>query len=61
MFGLWRNLPGGRLAMTGIPFLSLHCIGVNSYLFKFMGYIEIYGQWTNDETRLETELLMSLA
>ncbi len=23
-------------------------------------YIEIYGHWTNDETRLETELLMSL-
>jgi len=23
-------------------------------------YIEIYGHWTNDETKLETELLMSL-
>jgi hypothetical protein len=23
-------------------------------------YVEIYGHWTNDETRLETELLMSL-
>lgn len=23
-------------------------------------YIEIYGHWTNDETRLETELLMAL-
>jgi hypothetical protein len=23
-------------------------------------YIEIYGHWTNDETRLETELLMSI-
>ena len=23
-------------------------------------YIEIYGHWTNDETNLETELLMSL-
>ena len=23
-------------------------------------YIEIYGHWTNDESRLETELLMSL-
>ena len=24
-------------------------------------YIEIYGHWTNDESKLETELLMSLA
>lgn len=23
-------------------------------------YVEIYGHWTNDETKLETELLMSL-
>ena len=23
-------------------------------------YIEIYGHWTNDETKLETELVMSL-
>ena len=23
-------------------------------------YIEIYGHWTNNETELETELLMSL-
>ena len=23
-------------------------------------YIEIYGHWSNDETKLETELLMSL-
>jgi hypothetical protein len=23
-------------------------------------YVEIYGHWTNDETRLETELLISL-
>jgi len=23
-------------------------------------YIEIYGHWTNDEAKLETELLMSL-
>ena len=23
-------------------------------------YIEIYGHWTNDETKLETELLMCL-
>ncbi len=23
-------------------------------------YIEIYGHWTNDETKLETELIMSL-
>jgi hypothetical protein len=23
-------------------------------------YVEIYGHWTNDETRLETELLMSI-
>jgi hypothetical protein len=23
-------------------------------------YIEIYGHWTSDETKLETELLMSL-
>jgi hypothetical protein len=23
-------------------------------------YIEIYGHWTEDETKLETELLMSL-
>ena len=23
-------------------------------------YIEIYGHWTNDETKLETEMLMSL-
>lgn len=23
-------------------------------------YIEIYGHWTNDETKLETELLMPL-
>ena len=23
-------------------------------------YIEIYGHWVNDETKLETELLMSL-
>ena len=25
-----------------------------------MPYIEIYGHWTNDETKLETELLVSL-
>ena len=25
-----------------------------------MPYIEIYGHWTNDESKLETELLMSL-
>ena len=24
-------------------------------------YIEIYGHWTNDETKLETEILMSIA
>jgi hypothetical protein len=23
-------------------------------------YVEIYGHWTNDETKLETELLMCL-
>jgi hypothetical protein len=23
-------------------------------------YIEIYGHWTNDESKLETELLMSV-
>jgi len=23
-------------------------------------YIEIYGHWTNDETKLETELIMCL-
>ncbi len=29
--------------------------------FELSGpYIEIYGHWTNDETKLETELLMSL-
>lgn len=29
-------------------------------LETILPYIEIYGHWTNDETKLETELLMSL-
>ena len=29
-------------------------------LYTTFPYIEIYGHWSNDETKLETELLMSL-
>jgi hypothetical protein len=32
----------------------------NMGLETVLPYIEIYGHWTNDETKLETELLMSL-
>jgi hypothetical protein len=32
----------------------------NSGFIVSFPYIEIYGHWTNDETKLETELLMSL-
>jgi len=29
-------------------------------LYSTLPYIEIYGHWTNDESKLETELLMAL-
>ena len=32
----------------------------NQGLETILPYVEIYGHWTNDETGLETELLMSL-
>jgi hypothetical protein len=32
----------------------------NNNFETILPYIEIYGHWTNDESRLETELLMSL-
>ena len=32
----------------------------NRGLETIFPYVEIYGHWTNDETKLETELLMSL-
>ena len=32
----------------------------NKGLEATLPYVEIYGHWTNDESKLETELLMSL-
>ena len=49
------------------PYNLIKQVGLNMQNeIKSMGfetclpYIEIYGHWTNDETKLETELLMCL-